>query len=317
MKISDLFLLHPGNNLELYHMEAGDDTGIHFISRTAQNNGIAAQVFPHQSIPPFPAGYLTVALGGSVLSAFVQEKPFYTAFHIMVLEPKKEMSLKEKLFYCMCIKKNNYRYSYGRQANKTLKDIDVPEVLPEWAQETNIFPVATSIKPSVLKTDTTDWKEFTLGELFTVKYGINMELIHCQETTADDPDAVAFVARTSVNNGIAAYVKRDPLFPPQPAGLITCAGGGSVLSTFVQNRDFYSGRDLYLLIPKTNMNIYSKLFCCTVIRSNKYRYSYGRQANKTLSELILKLPANTDYTPDFKAMERYMKALPFSDRIKP
>ena len=63
------------------------------------------------------------------------------------------------------------------------------------------------------------------------------------------------------------------------------------------------------------MSIYSKLFCCTVIEANKYRFSYGRQANKTLPSLRLKLPAKKDGTPDFEHMENYIKSLPYSDRI--
>ncbi|MDR2194123.1 MAG: restriction endonuclease subunit S [Treponema sp.] len=91
MKVSELFTLHQGNSFELI-------------------NGVIAIIKTVDTITPFPAGYITVALGGSVLSSFVQYKPFYTGFHVMVLEPKKEMRLEEKLFYCHCIKMNAYRY---------------------------------------------------------------------------------------------------------------------------------------------------------------------------------------------------------------
>lgn len=182
-------------------------------------------------------------------------------------------------------------------------------------QMTNLEPhfVHTSTKVDLWEKP---WKEFAVDELFQVKYGINMELINC-ETVRDwnDGETVSFVARTENDNGVVAYVKATEGKQPQAAGLLTCAGGGSVLSTFVQRRPFYSGRDLYLLIPKYDMSIYSKLFCCTVIEANKYRFSYGRQANKTLPSLRLKLPAKKDGTPDFEHMENYIKSLPYSDRI--
>ena len=106
----------------------------------------------------------------------------------------------------------------------------------------------------------------------------------------------------------------------------------SVLSTFVQKRPFYSGRDLYLLLPKTNMSLKTKMFICTVLSANQYRYSYGRQANKTLPYLILKLPILRDinknpvidethmyskkgYIPDWEWMESYINSFPYSDRI--
>ncbi|MBO5704382.1 MAG: restriction endonuclease, partial [Alphaproteobacteria bacterium] len=117
-----------------------------------------------------------------------------------------------------------------------------------------------------------------VSELFDIKYGINLELDGLERSDADD--AVNFVARTSENNGVVARVKPIAGKEPQPAGILTCAGGGSVLSTFVQDKPFYSGRDLYLLIPKQEMTLEEKLFYCHAIKMNAYRYSYGRQANR-------------------------------------
>lgn len=315
MKISDLFNLHQGNGFELYNMNSIKKTNINFVSRTAQNNGVVAEVEKVGNIAPFPAGFITVALGGSVLSTFVQTKPFYTAFHVMVLEPKRMMSLNEKLFYCMCIENNAYRYSYGRQANKTLKDIEVPESAPAWLSNFTVNPIKTDNVSKKYKINNTSWSEFEIQDIFQVKYGINMELINCEIEEDDSIDAVNFVARTSSNNGVVAKVKRIDGIRPQAAGILTCAGGGSVLSTFIQNREFYSGRDLYLLIPKYEMSIYAKLFCRTIIEANKYRFSYGRQANKSIPTLKIKLPVKNDETPDFNYMENYIKSLPYSDRI--
>jgi hypothetical protein len=100
MKVNGLFDLYQGNDFELINMESDDLSNINFISRTSDNNGAVAKVNIIKDIDPFPAGAITVALNGSVLSSFVQVKPFYTAFHIMVLLPKREMRLEEKLFYC-------------------------------------------------------------------------------------------------------------------------------------------------------------------------------------------------------------------------
>ena len=153
------------------------------------------------------------------------------------------------------------------------------------------------------------WKPFKINEIFEVKYGINMELNACTIADDDDDDAVNFVARTESNNGVSAKVKPVDGKDPQPAGIITCAGGGSVLSTFLQEEPFYSGRDLYLLVPLQPMSKLAKLFCITVIKANKYRYSYGRQANVTLPFLELMLPVDSEGNPDFLYMEAYMKTL--------
>ena len=182
-------------------------------------------------------------------------------------------------------------------------------------QMTDLAP-AFNYVDSHIELDVSNWGEFTVDELFEVKYGINMELVNCEQRRDwCETKTVNFVARTENDNGVVACVDIVPGKEPQPAGLITCAGGGSVLSTFVQRRNFYSGRDLYLLTPKNKMSIYAKLFCCTVIEANKYRFSYGRQANKTLPSLQLKLPITANGLPDFTYMETYMKSLLYSDRI--
>ena len=160
-----------------------------------------------------------------------------------------------------------------------------------------------------MKIDIRDWKEFSIRELFNVVYGVNLELVNCIEADKNAPEAVAFVSRTESNNGVSAYVKRVQGVEPQPKDTITVAGGGSVLATFLQTQPFYSGRDLYLLYPKEEISRKSKLFLVTIIKANKYRYNYGRQANVTLPLLRLCLPATPDGKPDWQWMESYIDSL--------
>jgi restriction endonuclease S subunit len=169
MKVAELFTLHQGNSFELINMEIDRRSGVNFVARTGENNGVTAKIKVMDAVVPFPAGYITVALGGSVLSSFVQYKHFYTGFHVMVLEPKNDMRLEEKLFYCHCIKMNAYRYRYGRQANKTLKDIELPE-LPDWLSSYTIdySRIETKIEKKELPFDTSRWEEFRVGDLFNI-----------------------------------------------------------------------------------------------------------------------------------------------------
>lgn len=135
-----------------------------------------------------------------------------------------------------------------------------------------------------------EWKKFLLKDLFIIKYGVNLDLNKCEEVYDENEYGVNFVSRTSINNGVSARVKRIKDIEPQEAGLITIAGGGSVLSTFLQKDVFYSGRDLYILKCKKDVSDEVKLFLITIIEKNKYKYSYGRQANKTLPYIELLLP---------------------------
>lgn len=320
MKISEIFKITYPKTL-IYSEMTPDEEGINFVSSQDKNNGIVGRVKIEEGIKVYPAGCITVPLKGSVLMAHLQPKPCYVAHQIAVLEPiDTSMSYIEKLYYVTCIRYNAFKYNYGRQADKTLGDIEIP------IDNTTMLNKAKSLYYKPLSTanqkgdaahilDIESWKPFRVNELFEVKYGINMELNACIEAEDDDSNAVNFVARTESNNGISARVKPVEGKKPQPAGLITCAGGGSVLSTFLQEEPFYSGRDLYLLIPLYPMSKLAKLFCITVLKANKYRYSYGRQANITLPYLELMLPVNADGEPDFDFMENYMKSLPYGDRI--
>jgi hypothetical protein len=127
-----------GNKLDLNKMEQckpSETDAIAFIGRSGEDNGIASFVRRKEGLKPYDAGLITVALGGAALSSFVQPKPFYTAQNIDVLVPREEMSLDQKLYYCLCIRANIFRYSaYGREANRTLKNLMVPKRkhIPQW-----------------------------------------------------------------------------------------------------------------------------------------------------------------------------------------
>jgi len=157
--------------------------------------------------------------------------------------------------------------------------------------------------------DDREYGFFKVSDLFDVKYGVNLELNSCKKCNWNIKDSVNFVSRTSKNNGVSSRVLTIDDITPQKAGLISVAAGGSVLSTFLQLEPFYSGRDLYTLEAKNNISDEAKIFVITVIKQNKYKYSYGRQANKTLPNLELRLPVKQDGKPDWKFMENYIKYL--------
>lgn len=126
-------------------------------------------------------------------------------------------------------------------------------------------------------------KLVALSTLFSVTYGVNLEL---NKMLVND-NGIPFVGRSDRNNGVTAQVELISDINPNPAGTLSVAGGGSVLATFLQLEPYYSGRDLFYLTSLVPMTDDQKLYYCACIRSNRYRYSYGRQANKTLKELLI------------------------------
>jgi len=309
MKVSDIFTLHQGNSFELINMEIDKQSEINFVARTGENNGVTARIKAIETIAPFPAGYITVALGGSVLSSFVQHKPFYTGFHVMTLESKKEMRLEEKLFYCHCIKMNAYRYRYGRQANRTLKDIELPK-LPKWLKPYTVdySKIKTGIKRKELPLDISTWKKFKMDDIFIFHKG---KRIIKEDMT---PGKTNFVASIDGNNGIREKID---ITPAHQGNCITVNYNGSVGEAFYQNAPFCASDDVNILYPKSRiLNKYIGLFLVTVIRFNKYRFGYGRKWTlDKMKETVIALPSTGDNAPDWQYMENYIKALPYSDKI--
>ena len=85
------------------------------ISATTINNGITAYV---SADPTFCAGTITVErIKGT---AFVQFKDYVTVpDDIYVLTPKKKISLEVVFYCCFMLRRESWKYSYGRKVTPT------------------------------------------------------------------------------------------------------------------------------------------------------------------------------------------------------
>lgn len=133
-----------------------------------------------------------------------------------------------------------------------------------------------------------------LDEIFDIWYGVNLEVVNCEVENSGIP----FVSRQSVNNGVVCYVKPIDGIIPNPAYTLSIAASGSVLTTFYHDYEYYSGRDVYIAKPIKPMSKEEFLFYCYVIEQNKYRYNYGRAANRTLHKLVV--PTYQEIYPSIK-----------------
>lgn len=311
MRIKDIFDLHYGVNLELVNCEnttQGDVDGVAFVARTAENNGVVAYVKRIDGIIPQAAGLITCAVGGSVLSAFVQTRPFYSGRDLYILSPKRVMTLSEKLFYCMCIRKNAYRYGYGRQANKTLPNIEVPDTVPTWAREMQPSPIETKISKPTMELNTEKWKEYSYSEIFEIHRGESVYLIDCE------PGTIPYASATAKNNGISAHIR----LKNRSGNCIVVNYDGSIGDAFYQPSAFFASEKVATLTLKNHaLNKYIAMFLITLIKMERFRFSYGSKwtVNKRMPNSIIKLPAQDNGEPDFDYMERYIKSLPYSDSI--
>lgn len=319
VKISEIFDVSYGTKFDMNKMSKSKKSNIAFISRSSKNNGMVAYVDKYNSTPPLQPGLLTVTLGGTyVLSAFLQELPFYTAQNVAVLTPKDELTKEEKLYYCTCITKNRYRYgAFGREANRTLKDLLIPSIkdIPEWVNETKLDRFKDLDKkiintpPSNLAVE--GWIEFKYIELFEIKKGLR--LTKANMTQGGNP----FIGSTDSNNGLTARIGQNPI---HKGNTITVNYNGSVGEAFYQPKDFWASDDVNVLYPKESkfpkFNQFIALFLIVVIKSERYRFNYGRKWHKErMEQSIIRLPVRKGGEIDIDFMENYIKSLSFSAAI--
>lgn len=292
MKISELFEVGYGNKFDFNKMTP-DPNGYFFVGRSGSRQGISGRVAPVPGVAPYEGGLLTVALGGaSRLATFVQHAPFYTAQNVAVLRPLTKMTLEQKLYWATCIRANRFRYEgFGREANRTLATLELPDETPTWL---NPVPVVEGLVDQVpiITADhqTNNHAGGTVGELFDIRYGQSLELNRLVQVIP--PQGVNFVSRTDRNNGVSARIKAPTGIALGQPGELTVALGGSPLATFLQPEPFVCGRDVAILKAKSEMTDAEKLYWAMCIKANRYRFSYGRQANRTLGSLKLpEMPA--------------------------
>lgn len=308
--LNSIFDIRYGNQFDLNKLDTSTPE-VNLVSRSRKNLGVVAKVKKLDTAVPFDAGLITVTLGGTyLLSSFVQQQPFYTAQNIKVLTPKKEMSLSEKIYYCLAIQANRFRYtSHGREANVTLDTLKVPAQPPaEWKDTpllSNVDASAEDIKTPALSSRKWEW--FTLDQLFIFKKGKRLTKAEMKK------GKIPFVGAIAINNGWREFIDHQSL---HEANTLTVNYNGSVGEAFYQPVPFYASDDVNVLYPKFSMNKYSGLFICSVIKREKYRFNYGRKWHvDRMMNSHIKLPVTKGGEVDYLFMETFIKSLPFSKGI--
>ena len=313
-----IFNVQYGSNLALNAQKicgSNDNESVAFVSRTSQNNGISARIKPVFGNEPLPAGTLSVAVSGSVLETFLQPAPYYSGYHVYCLMPKLNLNQNEKLYYCMCIRANAFRYNYGRQANKTLKNILLPDPkdIPNWVKafdapdfERIKCPVNSNTEVALPPSD--DWNLFYLGDLFNITGSKTTPLKLLRRLGSGD---YPYVTTQAENNGVEGHYDCST----ESGGVITVDSAVAGFASWQPN-DFSASDHVEKLTPLFPINVYIALFLVTLLNADQFRYNYGRKASQTrLNKQKIWLPVTKKGEPHFSLMEKYIKSLPFSSTI--
>ncbi|WKD56892.1 Type I restriction modification DNA specificity domain protein [Corynebacterium capitovis DSM 44611] len=168
--LKDLCSIDMGNKMDFSAMSTDSPT-INFVGRSADNNGVVGIVDSVEDVDPYPAGSLTVALGGSLGSTFYQAHPFYTAQNVSVLQfDTEQVSPYARLFLATMIEfESRFKYfPFGRELNKYIRTIYGFE-LPVQRDE-NGCPVIDPAKTYHPEGFIPDW-EFMENYIRSLPYG--------------------------------------------------------------------------------------------------------------------------------------------------
>lgn len=309
-KVSELFDLAYGHSLELNRLPlSSDEDAVNFVSRTAKNNGVSARVERIPNVDPAQAGTLSVALngqGGAGLS-FLQPAPFYCGFHVMILTPRTAMSDQEKLWWAACISANRFRFGFGRQANRSLAAMNLPDSIPAWAKAIPLpdferirLPFSPYSAPDL---STSLWKTFNYEQVFRMERGQRVTKAELK------PGKIPYIRSSAINNGVTYFGD----LPQFPGNAITVSSNGSVGEAFYQEDPFFASDDMIILRPRFRVNPAIAMFLCTIIRAERFRFNYGRKwFSERMRASTIRLPVTASTEVDTNLMEAYILSLPYS-----
>jgi len=161
--------------------------------------------------------------------------------------------------------------------------------------------------------DISDWKEYQIGGedgLFRI------ESCKCSNAgNLESGNEIFYIGAKKNENGVMNTVAFDEqLITKGNCIVFICDGQGSVGYSNYIEADFIGSTTLSVGYNE-HLNKYSGLFLVTVLDLERPKYSFGRKYKKTLATTKIKLPSKKDGTPNWDFMEKFIKSLPYSNKI--
>ncbi len=282
IKVEDIFDCVYGSNLEFYKLKEKKN-GIPFVARTSRNNGVITKVEKLKDEKINPGHTISVSCGGSVMECFYQDKEYYSGRDLYFLKPKINLSVKQMIIYASILSSNKYKFSFGRQVNKSLPYIKIPSV----------SEIEKKIKfENKFSYDFFDEKDFdykyssninykSVNELFYLNSGISSSEVQRFSEKIND-DLIPYIRPTKDQRySVDAYVNKKKIpskyIFPKNTLYVSTDGQGSHSYAYVSIFQFVPNSNVSVLIPKRNMTIIEKLYYAFCLTNYRYKFSYGRK----------------------------------------
>lgn len=274
------------------------------ISGKGTNNGCYGFYdISNKLIPPL----ITIARTGSVAEAFVQDVPCGAGSDCLILKPKKELSIDYLYYIASMIRKQKWRYNYGRKITpKRIQKISVLEP-EEYEPKLHYDKFLKELYPKKNTTNTVENKELT-PVLITKFFNLERGQFHALDKL--DDGIYPTVSRTSWDNGVDGFYDKPDNAKIYERFTITVSTVSG--DAFLQIVPFIATYNVVICLPKRDYKITTLVYIQSAINKIKWRYSYGRQCYKgTFQKTIVYLPLKDDGELDEDYMEKVVKNEPY------
>lgn len=208
--------------------------------------------------------------------------------------------------------------AYMCTSYENVKTEDFQETLNEYVSflvKNKYYPNLRDNLSHPLELRCNEWKEFHFGNLLSsIKKArpiIKEKLI---EATVNQ-DKIRYVTRISDNNGCEMLASLDgiPFNKIEKGNAISI--GDTTANGFYQDDDFICGHHMYVARSDW-MNRCTALFVVTLLKKERYKYSYGRSIRvECIKNTCIKLPVDSEGKPDWRFIEHFMRSLRYGNNL--
>lgn len=310
-KIKDLFNVEYGKDKGFSRDDLDENNLTPLISSRGTNNGIIGFV---KSKPTYEE-VINVPRTGTVCYAFYQGYKCCINDDNIVLIPKEKLKFNELMYLVLIIRKEAYKYSYGRKVTpERLGDTQIPN-FPKWIYEMKISfdNLGNKIINKNISLNDRKWKEFNYPEVFDLDKGYN-------NVAPKKKGNTPFISATRENNGVSFWCDIKELTKTFKGNCLTIVNdGNSMGETFYQPKELIFGASHSINIVRLKdeeLNLYIAMFLIPLIKKEKIKFHYGRKWRiERMRKSKIKLPIKDNENPDWKFMEDYIKSLNYSKEI--
>lgn len=312
-------------------------TGINFVGRTLENNGIQGKI-ERKNFEPNKPFTITATVVGNYKYVKYQTEPYYCSQNINKLTPKSIIKKwNEKIVYYLIVSIQKFVSLYdGQQGGYKLEDIRGHKILlptkndkidfdfmesliagleAERIAELEAYLLATGLKDYALteeeervlaEFENGSFQEFNIVDIFDVKNTKNILSRNIIKDSGETP----YLCASAENNAVSSYISYDEKYLDKGNCIFI---GGKTFVVSYQEKDFYSNDSHNLVLYLKDEERISKsnqLFLETCIyKSLKHKYSWGDSiSNKKIQKDIFSLPTK-NHQPDYQFMETFISAI--------